>query len=91
MKRAVAAAGLVGLAVAGTASCSAFGDKANEPFSDAPRTGIVNREPADVIEMPDGFSNLATKCDHGNRIYVAYHGNSSYATVGVVAKDPTCA
>ncbi|MEV0403446.1 hypothetical protein [Actinoallomurus sp. NPDC050550] len=40
--------------------------------------------------MPDGFSNLATKCDHGNRVYSAYKGDSNRAAVTVVPNDPTC-
>jgi hypothetical protein len=53
-------------------------NKATQQFQDAPRSAIVNRQPADIIEMPDGFNNVATKCDHGNRIYISYHGDGSY-------------
>ena len=65
-------------------------DKALEPFNDAPRSGVVNKDAADVIAMPDGFSNLATKCDHGNRIYVLFKSNSAYGAVAIVPNDPTC-
>jgi len=69
------------------AACS---DKAQEPFKDAPRSGQNNDDPAEVLNMPDGFSNLATKCDgHGNRVYVVYHGNHPYGTVAVI-RDPGC-
>ena len=64
--------------------------KSLERFRDAPRSGTTNRTPADIIEMPDGFSNLATKCDHGNRIYVAYKGNDNRASIGVVPGDASC-
>lgn len=87
-KRAVlATAGLAATAALtlGAASC----DKVTEPFKDAPRTGVVNTGPATVIEMPDGFNNLATKCDHGNRIYVSYHGDGSYG-FGFAVRDPSC-
>lgn len=40
--------------------------------------------------MSDGFSNLGTKCDHGNRVYVVYHGDNPYGSVAVVPADPTC-
>jgi len=60
-----------------------------EPFQDAPR-GSTNNTPADTVTFPDGFSNWATKCDHGNRLYSAYHGDSSYAAGTVVPNDPTC-
>lgn len=62
-----------------------------EPYKDAPRSGTTNEAPADTVTMPDGFSNAATKCDHGNRVYVAYHGDKPYASIAVVANDPTCA
>lgn len=66
-----------------------MGDKANEPFKDAPRNGS-NGDPALVIYMPDGFSNLATKCVNGDRYTVAYHGDHAYGSVNVVAADPSC-
>jgi hypothetical protein len=46
--------------------------------------------PADVVAFPDGFSNVATKCDHGNRVYVLYHDASPYGAISVVSGDPTC-
>jgi hypothetical protein len=63
--------------------------KATEPFRDA-GVGTTNTANADTITMPDGFSNVATKCDHGNRVYVIYHNNNAYGSVAVVPKDPTC-
>jgi hypothetical protein len=80
---AVSALALIGLSVGG---CSKF----TEPFKDAPRSGVDNGQPADLIRMPDGFSNAATKCDHGNRIYIGYHGDSAYAAIAVVPADPSC-
>lgn len=71
------------------ATSTACGGKAVEPFNDAP-VGVQNKAPADGINFPDGFSNVSTKCDHGNRVYVAFHGNSAYAAIAVVAGDPTC-
>lgn len=64
-------------------------DKYTEPWKDAPR-GVVNEGPADVGTMPDGFSNFSTKCDHGNRVYVVYHGDNPYGSIAVVPQDPTC-
>jgi len=81
---------VVGIAIAGIFSLSACGiGKAVEPFKDAP-VGVQNNGSADGVSMPDGFSNVSTKCDHGNRIYVAYHGDNTYAAIAVVAGDPTC-
>lgn len=63
--------------------------KQEEPFKDAKR-GVTNSTPADTIEMPDGFSNVATKCDHGNRIYVIFKSDSSYGSVAVVPNAEDC-
>ncbi|WP_406168961.1 hypothetical protein [Streptomyces sp. NBC_00996] len=61
-----------------------------EPFKDAPRSGHDNGQPADLIRMPDGFSNAATKCDGPNRVYVLYHGDNAYGSIAVVPDDPRC-
>jgi hypothetical protein len=83
---------LLGIAavLGGTILLAGCGDKYTEPFKDAPRTHNDNGAPADLIRMPDGFSNVATKCDYGNRIYIAYHGGNAYASVAVVPQDPSC-
>lgn len=78
------------LATAATLTLASGCAKYAEPFKDAPRSTNDNGEPADLIRMPDGFSNAATKCDHGNRIYIAYHGDSAYAALAIVPQDPTC-
>lgn len=77
---------LLGVALSGCGM-----QKATEPFKDAPRSGVTNEQAADTVTMPDGFSNVATKCDHGNRIYVAFHGDSLYASIFVVKDDASCA
>ncbi|WP_329214932.1 hypothetical protein OG352_05560 [Streptomyces sp. NBC_01485] len=86
LPRAIAAA-LTAVLLLLLAGCSS---KYSEPFKDAPRSGKDNGTPADLIRMPDGFSNASTKCDHGNRLYIAYHGDSPYAAIAVVPADPTC-
>lgn len=63
--------------------------KATEPFHDAPRAA-TNTAPADIVTMPDGFSNVAAKCDGPNRVYVVFHGDSAYGTVAVAPNDPRC-
>ena len=65
-------------------------DKFTEPFKDAPRSGSTNNDPADLITMPDGFSNAASKCDGPNRVYTAYHGDSPYASIFVIKDDRRC-
>lgn len=69
------------------AGCS---NKQQQPFNDAPRTATQNSDPAQIIAMPDGFNNAASKCDGPNRIYTTYHGDSSYGGIAVVANDPRC-
>jgi hypothetical protein len=86
-RRIVVGASVAALLVGLLAGC---GDKHTEPFKDGPRSNVVNTKPADIIEAPDGFSNLATKCDHGNRLYIAYKGDDNRAAVTVVPGDPTC-
>lgn len=81
---AVAAAGLVAI---GAYACT---DKSEEPYNDAPRIGHENDSGARVVMFPDGFSNAATKCDHGNRVYVIYKGDDNRGAISVVPQDPTC-
>lgn len=83
----LAAAGVALALVAALAGCGL--GKITEPFNDAP-VGKENKAAADIVSFPDGFSNVSTKCDHGNRIYSAYHGDSPYAAIAVVSNDPTC-
>ncbi len=78
---------LVTVSILALSGCSA---KGQEPFRDAPRSSVDNGAPADLIRMPDGFSNVATKCDHENRVYVIYHGDRPYGSIFVVPADPTC-
>lgn len=65
-------------------------DKETEPWHDAPTSDVRNDDPADIINMPDGFSNLASKCDGPNRVYVAFKGDANRASIFVVANDPRC-
>ena len=77
---------IAGLVLIGSLSSCA---KYAEPFKDAER-GTTNDSPADTITFPDGFSNASTKCDHGNRVYVLYHGDAAYGSIAVVPNDSTC-
>jgi hypothetical protein len=73
------------------AALSLAGCKANEPYQDAP-VSDRDKSPAEVYDMPDGYSNFAEKCDkHGNRIVVVFHGDGTYAGVTAIPNDPTCA
>lgn len=87
IQRGVIAAGAVVLIIATGAGCSKFG----EQFNDAP-VEKKNDRPAEVYSMPDGFANVATKCDnHGNRMYVTMQGDKAGKAVSVIANDPSCA
>lgn len=83
MRRVTAVIALCVLALTGC------GMKAVEPFRDAPR-GNNNDQPADTITFPDGFSNVASKCDGPNRVYVIFKGDLGYGSVHVVPNDPRC-
>jgi hypothetical protein len=66
-----------------------------EENRDAPR-GTEDTGPADVIQFPDGFSNVAHKCDGPNMVYSATNGagtgdaKSTRASISVIANDPRC-
>jgi hypothetical protein len=46
---------------------------------------------AEAVNFPNHVSNVFTKCNHGNRIYVTDHGTSDKASgLSVVAHDPSC-
>ena len=78
---------LVVILIVAIAAC---GESEREPFRDAPQSDIRNDDPAEIIEMPDGFSNLATKCDNGNRIYVIFKGDANRGSVAVVKDAAGC-
>jgi hypothetical protein len=69
-------------------SCAGM-DKATEQYKDAPR-GKADNSAADTINFPDGFSNVAVKCDGPNRVYVAFKGNDNRAAIAVVGNDDRC-
>lgn len=79
---------VVAAALFGGACQSGF-QKITERYRDAPR-GETNDGPADIVTMPDGFSNVAAKCDNGNRVYVVFKSNSAYGSVAVAPNDPSC-
>lgn len=62
-----------------------------ETSNDAPAVPSPVTGPAEVLPMPDGFSNVATRCDgHGNRIYTVYRtwATGAYPAYGAVAVGP---
>lgn len=67
------------------ASCA----KSTESFRDAPR-GATNDSAADILNFPDGFSNVAAKCDGTARIYVAFKADANRAAITAVPNHPKC-
>jgi hypothetical protein len=63
-------------------------DKAMEPYQDAPIGQRVNLK-VDIVEMPDGYSNIATVCKDGMRYSSITNGNNTYGGISVTA-DPKC-
>lgn len=65
------------------------GDKSTEPFRDAPR-GDTNSDAADTITFPDGFSNVAAKCDGTTRVYSGFKGDENRSAIAVSPDHPAC-
>lgn len=89
-RRRLFAAVTFGLVAVLAAGCGLGENKYTEPWNDAPRKGAVITDPVEVIANADGFSNLSTGCNHGNRWYVIFHRDGPYGSVAVVGADPTC-
>ena len=73
-------------AVLTLSACSGFSDERG--WGDAP---VTKRDDSgvEIINFPDQFANVATKCDgHGHRIYVVTHAKSDVEPV--VIDDPSC-
>lgn len=80
---------IVGVAVAAAlvfTGCEAW--KSDRGRGDAP-VGSSNDDPAEVINFPNQFPNVATKCDaNGNRIYVHTRSDSAQGATIVVVSGP---
>jgi hypothetical protein len=85
MRYRYAVAALVAVGALLLGGCSNY----TEPFKDADR-GKSDDSPADILLMPNGFSNIASKCDGPNRVYSIYHGDNPYGAVAVAPNDPRC-
>lgn len=63
--------------------CSKYNN--SRGIGDSP-VGKQDRSPAEIIVFPDGFENVATKCDgHGRRIYT-----TTREAAPVVVIDSNC-
>jgi hypothetical protein len=90
MKRRIIAAVAALALTFGAVACS--GDSQYDATHDD--TGYHGRDyrDAEVIIMPDGFPNVATKCDafsEGHRIYVGTRKGET-ASVPMIVDDPSC-
>lgn len=74
--------------VAGLLLAVALGACSNdeEGRGDSP-VGDRDDSPAEVVNFPDQFHNMATKCNHGNRLYTHTRGGAAPL---VVPQDPSC-
>ncbi len=81
----LAAVVLVGVgATAGACNAEGTGDAPVEPVQQQ------NNAPAHIINMPNGFPNIAFKCDGKVGIYVVTHSKNDVQPV-IVQNDPRCA
>lgn len=87
---------VIAIAVSATLGLGACGaqipglDKAMENFKDAPIGPRINKE-VTIIEMPDGYANVATVCVDGLRYSTTTVGSSeSQARALSVVVDPQC-
>jgi hypothetical protein len=80
---------LIATAAVGMLVLTGCGGKMTEPFKDAD-VGQENSAPADLLRMPDGFSNVAAKCDGTTRVYTVFHGDNPYGSVAVSPNHPAC-
>lgn len=87
-RRTAAALTAAVLTLAPAAALTGCSQKDREYGRDAP-VGSHDDSPADVINMPDGFSNIAAKCDGPNRVYVIFHAGKG-GSVAVAPNDPRC-
>ena len=70
---------------------SGCGDSYNDSRGrgDAP-VGRTDDTPAEVLNFPDGYKNIATKCDgHGHRVYATSAREGNMPQLFVLA-DPSC-
>jgi hypothetical protein len=87
-RRRTAALILAALAAATlTTGCASM----TEPWNDAP-VKVKDDSPAEIYSMPDGFANVAAKCDrHGNRISSTRGADTGGGkAVAVIPQDPDC-
>lgn len=86
MKRALIGISAAALVILSSTGCARFA----EEWNDAP---IERKDdsPAVVYSMPDGFANVASKCDgNGFRFFTTRGAESGGGKAVAVIADPTC-
>lgn len=76
---------IVAVLLIALSGCQSYDNKRGR--GDAP-VGAIDDAPAEIVNMPDQYSNLATKCVHGHRIIAATDNTDRINTV--IPNDPTC-
>lgn len=84
MTRRIAIGAAATAVVLGVGACNAQNE--TRGIGDSP-VGRHDDTPAEVVNFPDQFANVTTKCNHGNRIY----STTRQAAVVVIPADPSCA
>lgn len=74
-----------GATVLGALALTGCGD----PAGSAPRGEVVEGE-GRIITFPQGYGNVAAKCDGPNMVYVAEDDDHASSTVSVVPNDARC-
>lgn len=86
LRRPAVAVAAAALTVAAVAGCSGYNDARGK--GDAP-VGHSDDSPAEILNMPDGFGNVASKCDgHGHRVFVPTHDKTDPPIT--VVDDSSC-
>ena len=86
--------------VVSVSACGRATDSQNQPFNDAPidkskgNSGLQDG-PGVIVNMPDGFSNVAYKCVKNpdgswTMFSTIYHKGSSYGALTVTSPAPLC-
>lgn len=80
---------IAGIGVAGILALSSCAS-ATEPWNDAPVDRKVD-DPAVILSMPDGYANVAQKCDDsGHLMFTTRDGKGGGKVVSVVTDPAAC-
>mgnify|MGYP001194428637 FL=1 len=86
MRSAIVGSALLVAALALT-GCSESQDE--NGLGDAP-ISTWDPHPAEIVNMPDDYGNLAVKCHRGNLLYVTTHRYRYASNIWVLPNHPSC-